>query len=70
MNFHHGCGCTEQEPATRVLLLRSFCSLESVYVSIFLRLKTRPHQQQCRGNVRLVALDNVASTLLLVWTGL
>jgi len=27
-------------------------------------------RQQCRSNVRLVAFDNVASTLLLVWTGL
>jgi len=36
----------------------------------------RPHQQQCRSNVRLCrknrstcSIDNVASTLLLVWTG-
>ena len=29
-----------------------------------------PKRQQCRSNVRLVAFDNVARTLLLVWTGL
>ena len=61
-----------------------FCSkrheMYHVYVDrrAVYRLKPRPHQQQCRSNirvdfvekiVRLVVIDNVASTLLLVWMG-
>jgi len=31
---------------------------------------TGPHQQQCHSNKVASCIDNVVSTLLLVWTGL